>query len=148
VQIVALDFLARHLQVAREGSRDCPEITFVQADARQPPFTFAAFDFVISTLFLHHLDEGELVQALGAWAAVCRGTLVLNDLVRGRTPLVLFRNLAPLLARSEITVQDGLVSIARAYRPRELRQILQRAGLPAARLHRDRLYHRMTIVSG
>ena len=147
VQIVALDFLPRHLHVARDAARDYPEITFVQADARRLPFTGAGFDFIISTLFLHHLDEGELVEALSSWAAVCRGSLVLNDLIRGRAPLVFFRFAAPLLRRSEITVHDGLISIERAYRPRELRRILELAGLMTAMIHSDGIYYRMTVVS-
>ena len=147
VKIVALDFLPRHLHVARDAARAYPEITFVQADARQLPFAGAGFDFVISTLFLHHLEEAELVEALGSWASVCRGSLVLNDLIRGRAPLLLFRIAAPLLSRSEITVEDGLISIARAYRPSELRRILSHAGLETASIHSDGIYHRMTVVS-
>jgi ubiquinone/menaquinone biosynthesis C-methylase UbiE len=147
VQVVALDFLDNHLRIARESTSSYPEIQLLQADARRLPFAARSFDLAVSTLFLHHLDENELAQALASFRDVCRGTLVLNDLVRGRTPLLFFNAVMPLLAESAITIDDGRVSIARAFRPNEMRRILRRAGLESARIHTHGLYYRMSIVS-
>jgi len=147
LKVVALDLTRRHLDIARENSRDYPEISLLLGDARQLPFTEAEFDFVISTLFLHHLAPRDLAEVLRSLASVCRRTLVLTDLVRGRLPLLFFRTAAPLFAKSRITVHDGLISIARAYRPSEIRGILQQAGLARSQIHEHGLYYRMTIVA-
>ena len=99
-------------------------------------------------LFLHHFSRAELPAMLSALKAVCRGALVLNDLVRDRVPHVFFRMSVPVLARSHLTRHDGEVSIFRAYTPSEMRAILADAGFASARVYTQGLYYRMTVIDG
>jgi hypothetical protein len=79
-------------------------------------------------------------------AKVSRGTVILNDLVRSPVSAFLFRHGAPLFFANRLTLHDGLASIGQAYTPAEMREILDEAGLPAARIHSHGVYHRMTVV--
>ncbi len=146
VEIVALDNNPRHLSVAREEVSAYEEIQLLAADVTAIPFPPASFDFVLSMLFLHHFSRGELVELLPALKAICRGTLLLNDLVRDRVPYLFFRMSAPVFARSRLTRHDGEVSIFRAYTPSEMRSILAGADLGSARVYTQGLHYRMTVI--
>ncbi len=148
VKIIALDNNRRHLNIARESVSEYAEIQLLAADVTALPFPPASFDFVLSMLFLHHFSPAELLEILSALKAVCRGTLVLNDLVRDRVPYLFFRMSAPVFARSHLTRHDGEVSIFRAYTPSEMRAILADAGLGSARVYTQGLYYRMTVIDG
>jgi ubiquinone/menaquinone biosynthesis C-methylase UbiE len=145
-QLVALDRSGRHLSMAREAVRGFPEIRFTQADVFDLPFADESFDFVCSTLLLHHFAPAALRQLLPKLWRLSRGSVILNDLVRGRVPAWFFAASAPFFARSPLTKHDGHASIRRAYTPGEMRRILDEAGLSQARLYTHGLYYRMTIV--
>ena len=147
VRIVALDNNARHLRIARQTIAGYPEIELVRSNADALPFREDAFDFVISTLFLHHFTAEALAAMIPSCVTVCRGVVLLNDLVRDRVPYLFFRLTAPFLARSPLTRHDGRVSLLRAYTLAEMRAILDSAGCRQANIHLDWIYYRMTIVA-
>jgi SAM-dependent methyltransferase len=144
-RVVALDWSARNLAVARAGAAPSAGVALLQADALQLPTGPRRMDFVVSTLLLHHFPPAT-VQALlaSAWAAT-RRALIVSDLVRGRLPLLAFRLVQPVLARHPFTRHDGAVSIRRAYIPAELRSLARAAGLPNPRVHVHWPW-RMTLV--
>ena len=146
VRITALDSNPRHLAFAQNQVGGFPEIRLISGDLRSLPFAPHQFDIVLSTLLLHHLPPRSLQAVLPSLARLCRGALILNDLVRAWPPLAFFRLTAPLFARSHLTRHDGRVSVARAYTPVEMRSILDQAGLPDAKIHTHGLYYRMTVV--
>ena len=145
-EVVALDRSGRHLSMAQEAARAYPEIRFTQADVFDLPFSDGSFDFVCSTLLLHHFAPEALRELLPKFWRLSRGSLILNDLVRGRVPAWFFEATSPFFARSPLTKHDGRASIRRAYTPAEMRLLLDEAGLSQARLHTHGLYYRMTIV--
>lgn len=79
----------------------------------------ARFDFVISNHVLHHLDEADLTRFLAASAAVTRVLAAHNDVRRSDLAFAAFTPLWLAFPGSYL-VPDGLRSIRRAYRPREL----------------------------
>jgi len=147
VCIVALDNNARHLRIARQAIAGYSEIELVRSDANALPFRGDAFDFVISTLFLHHFKPETLSEMIPLFVRACRGAVLLNDLVRDRVPCLFFRLTGFFLARSPLTRHDGRVSLLRAYTIPEMRAILDEADCRQARIHIDWIYYRMTIVS-
>lgn len=102
----------------------------VVADVRALPFADRSFDVVTASLFLHHFDAGELPAVLSGLFRVARRALVVNDLERSLVPYLFGRAFFPLLFRSRVSVDDGLVSIRRGFRPHELRAAFAAAGLP------------------
>lgn len=148
VEIVAIDNNRRHLRIAREKITEYEEILLLAADATALPFSSASFDFVLSVLFLHHFNRSELLEMLHALKAICRGTMVMNDLVRNRVPLFFFRISARIFAKSYLTKHDGEVSILRSYTPSEMQSILNEADLGKTHLQTQKLYHRMTVIAG
>jgi SAM-dependent methyltransferase len=140
VRFTALDRSPRHLAGAG------PTLGRVCADAARLPLAPASVDFVISSLFLHHLPPAEVVAVLAAAASAARRGVLMSDLVRGRAPLAAFRLIQPVFARHPLTRHDGALSIRRAYTPAELRELAARAGLVRARVFTHWPW-RMTLVA-
>lgn len=145
LRVLALDQQERHLRWAQRRVRDWPEISLVQGDALKPPFARATVDVVISSLFLHHFTQVELVAHLPVWVGIARRSLVMTDLVRHAVPYYFMKASGPLFARSPLTRHDAAVSIQRAYAPQELRATAVEAGFPGAQVF-THFPFRMTLV--
>jgi SAM-dependent methyltransferase len=87
-------------------------------------------DYIISSLFTHHLDRTQLVAFL-RWmeAHAVRGWFI-NDLERLAFPYYGFQLLAWVMRWHRFVRHDGAVSIARSFRPAEWRSLLAEAGVP------------------
>ena len=135
--MTSLDYIPSHLE-ACPGER-------VAADAFGLPFVSASFDYVFSSLFLHHFSPEAVVELLRSAGRLARRAVIMTDLVRGRLPALAFELVQPVFARHPLTRHDGALSIRRAYTPGELRALARAAGLPQARVYAHWPW-RMTLV--
>jgi hypothetical protein len=137
---VGADIKLLHLQAAPR------DLLRVVADARRLPFAPLTFDVVTASLFLHHFEEAELPALLRSLYALAARALVVNDLRRARVPYVFGRAAFPLLFRSRVSVEDGLVSIRRSFREPELRAAFAAAGIPSVRIERTWPYRLLAVA--
>jgi len=140
----ALDFSARNLAFA--GHQPSRGVHLVQGDALHLPFAPNCIDYFLSSLFIHHFSPDQVIALLRQSYALARHGLIMTDLVRGVLPLIGFKLVQPIFARSAITRYDAEVSVRRGYTPAELRDLAQQAGLRHARIHLHPLF-RMTLVA-
>ncbi|MDQ4419453.1 methyltransferase domain-containing protein [Sphingobium sp. DEHP117] len=87
------------------------------------------YDVIISSLVAHHMSEPQLAAFLRAMEQHSRVGWLVNDLHRHRLAYALFPVLTTMLRAHPIVRHDGLVSIARSFRPAEWRAKLDTAGL-------------------
>ena len=137
---VGLDVKVAHLQAAPGTVRR------VVADVRRLPFRGGAFDVVTASLFLHHFDAPDLPGLLRDLSRLARRALVVNDLHRALVPLAFGRVAFPLLFRSRVSVEDGLLSIRRGFREEELRAAFTAAGLEGVSIRRSFPYRLLAIA--
>jgi SAM-dependent methyltransferase len=128
LRAVGLDLKLLHLQSAPR------ELHRVVADVRALPFPPASFEVVTASLFLHHFDEEDLPGVLRGLFALARRALVVNDLRRAAVPYFFGKVFFPVLFRSRVSVEDGLISIRRAFKPEELRRAFAQAGIAHVRI--------------
>lgn len=140
LRVVGLDRKLLHLRAAPA------EVARVAADVRGLPFAAGSFDVVMASLFLHHFDSDAAAALLRELFALARRALVVNDLRRARVPYYFGRAVFPLLFRSAVSVNDGLVSIRRAFTPGELRELFARADIPGARVQRKFPYRLVAVA--
>jgi SAM-dependent methyltransferase len=140
VRAVGVDIKTLHLR-ATSGT-----VRGVVADVRHLPFPDRAFDVVTASLFLHHFDAGELPTILAGLLRLARRALVVNDLHRALVPWLFGRAAFPLLFRSRVSVEDGLLSIRRGFRADELSAAFARAGVPGVSVRRQFPYRLMAVV--
>jgi Methyltransferase domain len=114
VDFLVLDRSPAHL----DGTRHA-----VAGDALSLPFRDGSFDLVSSSLFLHHLEPGELVRFMNESLRVARVAALVNDLRRSPVQLALtYAGFA--LYRSRLTRHDAPASVRQGYTPEELRDLL------------------------
>jgi SAM-dependent methyltransferase len=123
-----------------------PSVRPVVGDVRRLPFADGSFDVVTASLFLHHFDAPELPGLLAGLHRLARRALVVNDLHRALVPWLFGRAAFPLLFRSRVSVEDGLLSIRRGFRPDELRAAFAAAGLSPVSIRRSWPYRLLAIA--
>jgi 2-polyprenyl-3-methyl-5-hydroxy-6-metoxy-1,4-benzoquinol methylase len=144
VRVLAVDLLARHLDVAQGCVRGEPGVHLLQADAGRLPFAEGGVDYVISMLFLHHFPPEQVVCLLREMFARARRGIIMCDTERGWLPYVGFKLVQPVF--NPVTRYDGAASIRRAYTPDEMLDMAREAGLTSPRVFRH-IPWRMTLVA-
>lgn len=142
LRIVGVDLHEKTVELARRQVND-PRIRIVQADALDLPFADASFDYVTTTLFLHHLDDEDAERVLRSMARLARRGVVAADLLRHRRAYFWVRLLT--LASNPIVRNDGPASIAQAFTKSEILALRDRAGLTFAGYHRH-FGHRFALA--
>lgn len=125
--IVAVDFHAETLRLAREATPASAPVFFVRADATRLPFKDGACDAAFCTLALHHFSEDDAVAILREARRVGRAAAVI-DLVRGRLAYAATWLLTQVWMTDPCTRHDGRLSVRRAFTGSELRGLAGRAG--------------------
>lgn len=93
-------------------------------------------DIAVSSLFLHHLDDGPAGGVLRGMAAAASVGGVVSDLVRSPRGLALAYLATQMLTTSRVARVDGPRSVRAARTLDEVRSLLATAGLHEARIRR------------
>lgn len=136
VEIVGCDVSPVAVEFARErAARAGADVEFRVVDVLTgawPPDC----DVVTSSLFLHHLDENDVVALLARAAAVARRAVIVDDLDRCRAGHWFARVGTRLVSLSDVVHTDARLSVEGAYTVDEARALAERAGLSSARVVR------------
>jgi 2-polyprenyl-3-methyl-5-hydroxy-6-metoxy-1,4-benzoquinol methylase len=91
-------------------------------------------DLIISSLFTHHLTNSELIRFI-QWmdCHATRGWFI-NDLHRHPLPYFFIKYAVRWMFSNRVIRHDAPVSVARAFRASEWRELLRKAGIPAKRI--------------
>jgi SAM-dependent methyltransferase len=131
-----------------EPSPGAPALLRVRADAAALPFREGSVDVATCSLLLHHLAPDATVACLAAMREAARAGVVVNDLWRARLAVALVRAVTWLVARHPFSRHDGPLSVRRAYAPRELRVLCEKAGWNRFRIRRHPWLLRVSVESG
>lgn len=146
IRVIALDQSLASLGIARRLAGDQGNLHLVQADALALPIRPGSVDLVISALTLHHFEPDAAARHLAEMDHAARRGLVVNDLERSRSAYGLVWLVTRFLARSPLSRHDGPLSVRRAYRGAEMRQLCEKAGLFDVRVVRYPLLLRQCAV--
>lgn len=152
VRVVGLDLHRKTVDAARRdvARRDVAaaglseaKLSIVQGDATALPFADGAFDYTMTSMFLHHLDEAVVVQVLREMNRVSSRGVVVADLLRRRRAyawITLFT-----LAAGPMVRHDARASVAQAFTRREIEALRDEAGVGYARYH-EKFGHRFVLA--
>jgi len=116
-------------------------------DAFALPFAATSFDYVLSSLFLHHFTDGQVVALLNSFYRIARRALIICDLERNPLPYYFLPATRVLFRWQRITLHDGPISVRAAFRASELRSLAERAGIPRVDLKVYRPAFRISMVA-
>lgn len=119
--VVSLDYRFAHL-TSNRGVK-------VVADAFSLPFPPKSFDFVFSSLFLHHFEDELVVGLLTRFSEVAIHGVIAVDLLRHNFAYYFLPLTRFLFRWRRISVYDGIRSVQAAFTARELLELAQRARL-------------------
>lgn len=142
VRVVGVDHHPVTLDVAREQTTDT-RIRYVRADVFALPFETGSFDYVISSMFLHHLDEDQAVTVLREMNRLARRGVIVADLLRHYRAYA-WISLLTLLS-SPIIRHDARASVAQAFTREEILMLRDRAGISWAKYYRH-FGHRFVLA--
>jgi 2-polyprenyl-3-methyl-5-hydroxy-6-metoxy-1,4-benzoquinol methylase len=115
-RVVALDLSPEMIRLARDRSRDCPNIDYQLADVMKMEFGEQQFDCIASIATLHHLPFAEILRKVKSLLKP-GGILLVLDLDQPSGALDTLRNFAAL----PLSLGIRLVHSGRLRRQRELR---------------------------
>ena len=128
-----------------KNNSDEGEIQPVRCDALDLPFADNGFDYVFSSLFLHHLADEQAVTLLSEMGRVARRRFFVIDLHRHPIPYYFYKMVSPVFLQ-RFTQEDGALSILKSFRPEELQSLANSAGIEGVTVRRSAAYR--LVLSG
>jgi ubiquinone/menaquinone biosynthesis C-methylase UbiE len=122
------------------------EINAVRGDALMLPFADNAFDYAICSLFTHHFTDPQVIGILRELSRVAAGRIFVIDLHRHPVAYYFYTTVGKLFLRNRLIREDGALSILRSFKPKELHELAERAGLKEIELRRSFPYR--LVLSG
>ena len=117
--LVGIDANTHTIHYANKLSQNYDNIEFKTINIFSEAFNDLKYDVVLTTLFLHHFKEEELVTFLNTVLKKATLGIVVNDLHRHKLAYYLFKLLGIVISNKTIA-QDGLTSILRGFKRKEL----------------------------
>jgi SAM-dependent methyltransferase len=132
VRIVGVDRHPVTAAAAGVGAAD-PRLRIVQADVFDLPFAPGSFDYALTAMFLHHLDDDAIVEVLRRMDVLATRGILVADLLRHYRAyawITLFTALANPMVR-----HDAKVSVAQSLTKGEVLRMRDRAGINYVRYY-------------
>jgi ubiquinone/menaquinone biosynthesis C-methylase UbiE len=148
VRIVGVDLHAATAREAAEAAksvvRNSPSrLRVVRGDALRLPFADGSFDYALTAMFLHHLDEADAARVLREMSRVAQRGIIAADLLRHRRAyawISLFTLFAGPMVR-----HDAKASVAQAFNRAEILRLRDEAGAGFAWYYRH-FGHRFVLA--
>ena len=137
-KVISLDHRPLHLRHAPSPR--------VVADALQLPFARRSFDFVLCSSVLHHFPDSGVVDMISTLRLFARRALLLLDMERHPLAYHFLPMTRKILGWGPLTVHDGPISVAAAFRMEELVSLTRAAGSSVAIARRHRPWFRLSVV--
>ena len=128
-KLFGLELNARSANAILEESKNYDEIKSIQANALTLPFADKTFDYAISSLFTHHLTDEQIIKTLQEMKRVVRRKIFIIDLHRQPLAYFFYKIFCIAFRISPLVRHDGSLSILRSFKPEELTELSQKAGL-------------------
>jgi len=123
--IDANPFMVRY---AIEKSATSGKIRFETANVLSDAFKTMRFDIACLNTFCHHLSDADLIKLFRQLGTQASTAIIVNDLHRHWIAYVSIKWISRLLNFSHLARHDGPLSVLRAFRKRELIDLIERAG--------------------
>lgn len=121
-KLIGIDANQDAVDYANELSAAYPELSFETIDIFSADFQRLEYDVVLCTLFAHHFKDEELKTLLKGLINKATLGIVVNDLHRHKLAYYLFK-LIGLFVKNKMVREDGLTSILRAFKRKDLENI-------------------------
>ncbi|MDX5348389.1 MAG: methyltransferase domain-containing protein [Hymenobacteraceae bacterium] len=134
VALTGIDANAFMINYATGKCSSWPQIQLLQQDIFSENFKNEQYDIVICSLFCHHFTNQQLIQMLQQFYSQAILAVIITDLHRHPLAYYSIKWLTAGFSKSYLVKNDAPLSVLRAFRKKELEQLLLQAGIKNFRL--------------
>jgi 2-polyprenyl-3-methyl-5-hydroxy-6-metoxy-1,4-benzoquinol methylase len=127
LDLIGIDANPHIIDFAKRNTKNFPSLHFEAVDIFSDAFKAKQFDIIIGTLFFHHFHEDQLVNFFKQAKNQVRIGLVINDIHRHWFAYHSIKILTKIFSKSAMVKFDAPLSVMRAFRKKELINILEKA---------------------
>lgn len=134
VNLMGLDGNHNILDYAAKQNTSKIDIHYRQADILDDDFVLPACDLLISSHFMYHFTDEQLISFLKKSKSSIKRKMIFSELSRSTIAYSLFKIGGPIMPFSKMVKEDGLRAIRRSFTKGELNHIFDQAGLSDYRI--------------
>lgn len=127
--LIGIDANAFTIEYAKQLSSSYPMIQYECWDIFEKAFRKLKYDIVLCTLTLHHFKNNQIDYLLQLFNNNAKLGIVINDLHRNRIAYRLFQLVCFVFQLNKMSREDGLISILRGFKKKELVQFSEKNNL-------------------
>lgn len=128
-ELVGIDANPNVIEYAKKNTKDYPEISYQKINIFSEDFRKQQFDIVHCCLFFHHFKDNELIDLFSNFKKQAQFGIIMNDLHRHWLAYYSIKIITAVASKSAMVKHDGPVSVLRAFKKEEVKDILYAAGI-------------------
>ena len=128
-QLTGIDANKFTINYAKKLSKEYPNIEYKCVDIFSEDFKTMKFDIILCTLTLHHFTNEQILKIISIFSNNAETGIIINDLHRSKTAYRLFEMICVVFNLNSMSREDGLISILRGFRKKELEKFSQKLNL-------------------
>lgn len=128
-KLIGIDANAFTVNYAKTLSNEYSNMEYLCLDIFSEDFSTLQYDVVLCTLTLHHFTNEQILNIIAIFNNNARIGIVINDLQRSKLAYKLFELICKLFNLNKMSREDGLVSILRGFKKKELGEFSKKLNL-------------------
>lgn len=128
-KLIGIDANAFTINYAKTLSNEYSNMEYLCLDIFSEDFSTLQYDIVLCTLTLHHFTNEQLLNIITIFNNNANMGVVINDLQRSKLAYKLFKIICMLFSLSKMSREDGLISILRGFKKKELEEFSKKLNL-------------------
>lgn len=128
-KLIGIDANVFTVNYAKALSKEYTNITYLCLDIFSEEFLKIHYDIVLCTLTLHHFTNEQILNIITIFKDKASMGIIINDLHRSKLAYRLFKIICILFNLKKMPREDGLVSILRGFKKKELEEFSKKLNL-------------------
>lgn len=128
LELTGIDANRFTIDYAKKLSEGYTNIEYNCLDIFEEEFQKMHFDIILCTLTLHHFEDVALLKIMRSFHENASTGIIINDLHRSKAAYYLFKIISWLFGLNRMSTEDGLVSILRGFKKKELESYSKQLG--------------------
>ncbi|MBS7253625.1 methyltransferase domain-containing protein [Flavobacterium branchiicola] len=128
-KLIGIDANAFTINYAKSLSKEYPNVEYYCMDIFSTDFKDLKYDIALCTLTLHHFSNKQIEDILVLLHHNAATGVIVNDLHRSKLAYRLFEMICVIFNLNNMSREDGLVSILRGFKKKELESFSKKLNL-------------------